>query len=72
MPVSAAEGLVPRKKELPTDIYGGYNKSSVMFFIPVRYMAGKKKDIMIMSVELSVGNVFCQIKILLKSIHIED
>ena len=58
MPVPASEGLVPRKKDLPTEKYGGYNKSSVMFFIPVKYTCGKKTDIMIMSVELAHGQHF--------------
>ena len=60
MPVSAAEGLVPRKKDMPTEKYGGYNKSSVMFFIPVKYTCGKKTDIMIMSVELAHGKHFLE------------
>ena len=55
MPVSAAAGLVPRKKDLPTEQYGGYNKAGVMFFLPVRYRAGKKTELFIMSVELLHG-----------------
>lgn len=58
MPLSAAEGLVPRKKNLPTEKYGGYNKASVMFFIPVKYTEGKKTDVIIMSVELLHGKKF--------------
>ena len=58
MPCSKNEGLVPRKKELPSEKYGGYNKSSVMFYIPVRYYIGKKKEVFIMSVELPHGNKF--------------
>ena len=58
MPVPAADGLVPLKKGLDTSKYGGYNKSSAMFFIPVRYIAGKKKEILIMSVEMRVGDKF--------------
>ena len=58
MPVPAASGLVPRKKDLPTEKYGGYNKAGVMFFIPVKYKIGKKQDIMIMSVELLHGKHF--------------
>lgn len=60
MPVSAAEGLVPLKKGLPTEKYGGYNKASVMFYIPVRYRAGKKSDIIILSVELLFGKRFLE------------
>ena len=58
LPISAMEGLVPRKKNLPTEKYGGYQEPSVMFFIPVRYTAQKKRDVMIMSVELSIGDRF--------------
>ena len=62
MPVPAASGLVPRKKDLPTEKYGGYNKAGVMFFIPVRYKIGKKHDIMIMPVELLHGKHFLEDK----------
>lgn len=58
MPVAKAEGLVPRKKGLSTDKYGGYKRSGVMFYIPVRYRQGKKSTILIMSVELLFGNRF--------------
>ena len=60
MPVSAAAGLTPLKKGRPTERYGGYNKSSAMFYIPTRYKAGKKTDILIMSVELMVGRKFLE------------
>ena len=56
--VSKAEGLTPIKKGLPTDKYGGYNKPGVMFFIPVKYKAGKKCETIIMSVELLHGKKF--------------
>lgn len=62
MPVPAADGLVPRKKNLPTEKYGGYNKAGSMFFIPVKYKIGKKQDIMIMSVELLHGKHFLEDK----------
>ena len=58
MPVRASEGLVPLKKGLDTEMYGGYNKSSNMFFIPVRYKTGKKSELFIMPVELMVGKRF--------------
>ena len=51
-PVPAAPGLVPLKKGLPTELFGGYNKASVAFFLPVQYTAGKKTDLLITSVEL--------------------
>lgn len=58
MPVSAQEGLVPIKKGMPTEKYGGYNKAGAMFYIPVRYTSGKKSEVIIMSVELLHGNHF--------------
>ena len=58
MPLPASEGLVPRKKNLPSEIYGGYNKPSASFFVPVRYQIAKKTDIMIMPVELMVAKEF--------------
>ncbi len=51
MPVKAAAGLVPLKAGIPTEKYGGYNRPSIAFFMPVRYSVGKKSDVMIMSVE---------------------
>ena len=58
MPVSKADGLVPRKKDLPTNKYGGYNRPGVMFYIPVKYKQGRKSNIVIMSVELLYGKRF--------------
>lgn len=58
MPVKKKEGLVPRKKGMDTEKYGGYNKSGTMFFMPVRYKAGKKSELFVMSVELMHGERF--------------
>ena len=58
MPVTAAEGLIPRKKGLATEKYGGYNRPGVVFFIPVRYITGKKTEAFIMPVELLHGEKF--------------
>ena len=58
MPVKAADGLIPLKKDLPTEKYGGYNKSSVMFYIPTKYKAGRKTAIIILSVEMTEGRKF--------------
>lgn len=58
MPVSAAKGLIPLKKDRPTEIYGGYNKSTASFFILVRYKIAKKQDIMVMPVELLYADKF--------------
>ena len=60
MPVSKGEGLVPLKKNMPTEKYGGYNKAGAMFYIPVRYQAKNKSEILIMSVELLCGEKFLQ------------
>ncbi len=58
MPVKAAPGLVPIKKGRPTEIYGGYNKSTATFFVLVKYKIAKKQDIMIMPVELLYADKF--------------
>lgn len=58
MPVRADTGLTPLKKGLQTEKYGGYNKAGMMFYIPVKYRAGKKIEIIIMSVELLFGKRF--------------
>lgn len=42
MPCKKASGLVPRKKGLDTERYGGYNKSGIMFLTPMRYKIGKR------------------------------
>lgn len=57
-PVAASEGLTPLKAGLPTAKYGGYNRPSNMFFIPVKYKCGKKAEIIIMSVEFLHGREF--------------
>lgn len=59
-PVSAAKGLTPIKKDRPTEIYGGYQKSTASFFVLVKYEIAKKKDIMVMPVELLYGDQFVQ------------
>ncbi|MGI6698920.1 MAG: type II CRISPR RNA-guided endonuclease Cas9 [Christensenellales bacterium] len=51
MPLKAAPGLIPRKANLPTEKYGGYQMPSVSFFLLVSYTVGKKKDAMFMSVQ---------------------
>ncbi len=58
MPLSAADGLIPRKKHMSTKIYGGYNKTTASFFALVRYKVAKKQDIMVMPVELLCADQF--------------
>lgn len=59
-PVKKSGGLVPLKKGLPTEKYGGYNKAGVMFYIPVKYKSGKKNEVIVMSVELLYGKKFLE------------
>ena len=60
LPVSKAKGLVPRqiKKYINTERYGGYRKSTAAFFIPVSFVCGKRKDIIIMAVESLFADKF--------------
>lgn len=51
-PVKKGEGLVPLKKGMDTAKYGGYNKTTVSFFVLVKYAVAKKSDVMFMPVEL--------------------
>ena len=51
-PVKAGVNLIPLKKGLPTELYGGYNKPTASFFLLVRFKAAKKTDIAIIPVEL--------------------
>ena len=45
-------GSYPRKKNLPTEKYGGYRGGTITFFMLVKYRTGKNTDIMVMPVEL--------------------
>lgn len=58
MPVRASADLVPLKKGLDTEKYGGYNKPAASFFVLVGYTEGKKRDIMLVPVELRYANRF--------------
>lgn len=51
-PDKKAKGLIPRKKGLDTEKYGGYNSARISFFVLVKYSTGKKHDVMFMPVEL--------------------
>lgn len=54
-PKPAGADLVPRKKNLPSEKYGGYNGTTVTYFVMAKYTEKVKKektDIMIVSVEL--------------------
>ncbi len=52
MPERAAKGLVPRKKNLPTEKYGGYNNTTASFYLLVSYRIKKEKDVIFAPVEL--------------------
>ncbi len=57
-PVKKATGLVPRKKGLDTEKYGGYNKASISFFILAKYTIANKDDVMFLPVELLFADKF--------------
>ncbi len=52
MPVRAGSDLVPLKKNLPTVKYGGYNKPTASFFVLAEFTHKKKRDVMLVPVEL--------------------
>lgn len=51
-PEKARSGLVPRKANLPTEKYGGYNNTTASFFVLASYTIGKKKDIIFLPIRL--------------------
>ncbi|MGN0910696.1 MAG: type II CRISPR RNA-guided endonuclease Cas9, partial [Thermoguttaceae bacterium] len=51
-PLKKKEGLVPLKKGLPTEKYGGYNKAAASFYVLARYTVGKKRDVLFTPIEL--------------------
>lgn len=53
-------GLIPRKKNLPTEIYGGYQKPKISFFVLAHCKYGKKQDVLILPIELMVADKFMQ------------
>ena len=58
-PKKSAYGLIPRKKCLDTEKYGGYKRPSATCFIIARYTLKKKTEVMFVPVELMFAdNVF--------------
>lgn len=57
-PRKATSGLIPLKKGMPTELYGGYRGATVSFFVLVKYKIAKKQDVMIMPVELLFADKF--------------
>ena len=51
-PLKAAEGLIPLKKDRPTEIYGGYNGATVAGFVLAKYRSGKKTEISLIPLKL--------------------
>ena len=59
-PVKAKEGLVPLKKGLPTEIYGGYDSATVTGFVLVRYRLGKKIEVNFVPLKLLYAKRFAE------------
>ena len=57
-PRKKAEGLIPRKANLPTEKYGGYQKPTATFFAMALCKFGKRRDILILPVDLTVSDRF--------------
>lgn len=55
---SANKELVPRKKGLPTEKYGGFNNITASFFVLVKYQSNKKSDLVLMPVDLMIVDSF--------------
>lgn len=51
-PRKAANGLIPLKKDRPTEIYGGYNSATVAGFFLVKYKEGKHTQISFVPLKL--------------------
>ena len=51
-PLKAAGGLIPLKKDRPTEIYGGYDSATVAGFALVKYRSGKNNEISLVPVKL--------------------
>ncbi|MGM9644081.1 MAG: type II CRISPR RNA-guided endonuclease Cas9 [Eubacteriales bacterium] len=57
-PLKAAEGLIPLKKDLPTEIYGGYNGATISGFLLARYKEGNKLQVSLIPLKLlNIGEV---------------
>ena len=59
-PKRKAAGLVPRKANLPSEKYGGYQKTKASFFSLARCGFEGKVDVLILPVDLLVANRFMQ------------
>ncbi|MBR4657202.1 MAG: type II CRISPR RNA-guided endonuclease Cas9 [Oscillospiraceae bacterium] len=52
-PLKAASGLIPLKKDLPTERYGGYSGATTSFFLLASFVVGKKRDAAFLPVDLA-------------------
>lgn len=59
-PVKKAPGLIPLKKGLPTEKYGGYNKPTASFFVLARFEVKGKREVMIVPVNLLDAKQFLE------------
>lgn len=51
-PLKKGANLIPLKKNLPTEKYGGYNKPTASFFLLARYTEKKKREVMLVPINL--------------------
>lgn len=51
-PLKAKESLVPLKKNMQTEIYGGYDSATVAGFVLAKYTIGKKKEVSFVPLKL--------------------
>lgn len=57
-PLKAAVGLIPLKKDRPTEIYGGYQGATISGFLLARYKEGKKIQVSLVPLKLlNMGEV---------------
>ena len=50
-PLKAAEGLIPLKKDRPTELYGGYDSATVAGFALAKYKTGKTDEVSLVPVK---------------------
>lgn len=58
MPEKAAKGLINRKKNLPSEKYGGYNNTKATCFVLTKYYTNKTTGVVIMPLELMYAERF--------------
>ena len=53
-----SDELIPLKKGMDTEKYGGYNKPAATFYVLVKYQKGKKSELSILPIDLLVASKF--------------